>query len=196
MPDAVPREIEFLPPDYAALRHRRRWLTIQGTAVGALFAAMTFHVWNVKAAARSTAAGLRQLSAAQDTHRKQEAAVAKISRHAQASRLLSTFDRAMPLTMALTEVNIESEPPVADVFPLAYLTQYGGSSPSRVRVQLRGQAATAVDGANFVAGLSKLPFLRQVTMTDAREGVSSEQAAVNEFRVTFWLDLNEGEESP
>lgn len=193
-----PTEVEFLPDWYPRLLRRRRRLAAQLALTIALALGLSFGLASARRRLSDERAELDRLVALRERHRQQDAALAKLGRHVEPSRLLAAVDRAMPPAVSLTELSLETDLGPADLFSLAYLGAFRpppGEGSRRVRVQLRGVAPTPVEAANFVASLSKLPFLRDVAMTDARErpaeptGPGAGARLVNEFRITFRLDL-------
>lgn len=192
MPDA--NQVEFLPDWYPDLARRKRQLLIATALaglVGSLVGADIVHTHRQTVAASSA---LAQLDAARQRVLQTRTAVVKLSRHVDAPRLLAMLDRVMPSDVTLTELTLDAEPTTADLFSLAYLSALRakpGEANQRVRIQLRGTCGSPAAGANFVAGLSKMPFLQGVLMSDAVDRPADAAVtpqATTDFRVTFWID--------
>lgn len=186
-------EVEFLPAWYPRLAQRRRQLLVTCGLAAVLTAVVGVELVRTRQQALAATTRLSECASAQTRQAQRRNALVRLSRSVDGARLLAMIDKAMPPDVTLTELTLEAEPNAADVFSLAYLSAKRaapGVAAKHVRVQLRGGCGSPAAGANFVAGLSKLPFLQGVLMADA----PATEIAGNEFRVSFWIDLSLADE--
>ena len=208
MPEASapPRhQVEFLPAWYARLRRRRKGLWAQIGLTLALAGGLGLWAWRDAGQVRAREAELAGLVEQRDRRQREAQLVAKLGRHVEALRILTTIDRAMPPGVRLTELNFDIETPLpADFLSLTKLTDLRAwrrtdEQPNqRLRVRLRGEAPSAVEGSNFVGNLSRVPFFEKVAMTEAADKPGASAAdggggagAVNEFQIVFVMNLDD-----
>ena len=205
------RELEFLPEWYPRVRRRKRltmlhgWMTI--VIVCGLCLWMLLAHRNVRAAQAALASLDAQMTQTKTEQRQlddqlaikkqlevQEKIVATLGFPVDMSRLLHTLDAVMPREMSLLDANFETlEQQVAATGTAAARAtpakeQY--SVDRKLRVRLTGVAPTDVDLANFLAGLTSLPFLQQISLVRADDKTDTGHL-LREFEVTFLVDLNQ-----
>jgi Tfp pilus assembly protein PilN len=203
------RELEFLPAWYPQARRRKRLVVLQVYMTlllgGGLAAWMLLVSRNTRAAGASLSDINIQLSQTQsELHQLEEQVtlknqllvqrqiVERLGLPVEMSRMLSTLDQKMPPEMSLTDLSFETQEQLKVVSTLAGARSAGrGDNIDRkLRIRLEGVAPTDNDVANFLAGLTNVPFFEQVTMTYSRDR-SDNGHVMREFEVTFCLDLNQ-----
>ena len=75
---------------------------------------------------------------------------------------------------------------VANTPSAAMAAQRGDSVDRKLRVRLQGVAPTDTDVANFLSGITNVPFFEQVAMTYSRDRSDSGHV-MREFEITFCL---------
>jgi hypothetical protein len=194
--------VEFLPAWYARLRRRRRILLAQAGLTLALAAGLALWAWCEARAVSRREQALDRVTELRDRRREENQLLTKLGRHVEALRILSTIDRALPAGVRLTELNFEIETPLPpDFLSLTGLTtlrtwRRTDEQPNqRLRVRLRGEAPSAVEGSNFLGKLSKVPFFEKVTMTEAADkaagGGGGGGGTVSDFQIVFLMNLTE-----
>jgi hypothetical protein len=203
------REIEFLPAWYPNLRRRKRIARLQSAVVVLLlcgfcaWAGLAHH--NVMGAETSLQILQEQLD---QTHIEQtilsqqldlrqqlqdrEQLIGSLGYPVQMTRLMQKVDQVMPKEMSLLQVdcNVEETPRV--VTSVAGVKPGDNKEPQldrRLKVRLLAIAPSEVDLANFLAGLTSVPFFDQVAPSYARSRNDSGHI-VREFEVTFVVNLN------
>ena len=107
---------------------------------------------------------------------------------AEVSRMLNTLERLMPKEMSLTELTFDT----AEELVKRSDGTANDNSPTKsraLRVKLLGVAPSDVDLANFLAGLTNVPFFQEVSLTYARDK-SQGGHTMREFEVAFGMSLN------
>ncbi len=199
------RELEFLPNWYPQARRRQRWLRTQGIVtlllVGGLGLWLGLAQRNIRAAQASLASVDTQLAQSQleleqlqvqlklkNQLEFQRQIVSRLGLHVEISRMLLTLEKLMPKEMSLTDLSFETSEELVR-------TADGATSAKNLqktrtlRVKLLGVAPSDVDLANFLAGLTNVPFFSDVGMTYARDK-SQDGHIMREFEVTFSMSLN------
>jgi hypothetical protein len=95
----------------------------------------------------------------------------------------------MPKEMSLTELNVETQEQPARPTSQRQTTNAATEVDRRLNVRLIGVAPSDVDLANFLTGLTGVPFFENVSMTYSRDKAQSGHL-LREFEVTFSLNLN------
>ena len=203
------RELEFLPEWYPTLRRRKRLAKLQAWMALAIIASLSLWLSLARRNVRSAEVALgafevqvqqtetekRQLNEQLEMKRqleRREEIVAQLGFPVEMSRLLQTLDTIMPREMSLRDINCTTEEQTS-VAAGAAAAQATPGRPQvvdrRLRVRLVGVAPNDVDLADFLLGLTKLPFFEQISLVRA-DGVSDGGHLMREFEVTFSMNLN------
>jgi hypothetical protein len=209
------RELEFLPDWYHRARRSKRIVVLEVWVL--LIVAVGLGTWTFLARgnlrAKETMVTLRQGQLDQ-THseekmlteqlslreelRDREQIIASLGFPVDMTRLLQTLDSVMPKEMSMTDFdcNIE-ETQKQQTTAIAAAPSQQPPTPQydrRLKVKLVAVAPSDVDLANFLAGLTDVPFFDQVGVTYSH--YKSDQGHVfREFEVTFSMDLNQSAEN-
>jgi hypothetical protein len=202
------RELEFLPGWYHRARRSKRivvmevWLLIILTAGLGGWTFLARNNLKTKEAMVAVRQGeldqthseermLSEQLRLREELRDRESIIASLGFPVDMTRLLQTLDSVMPKEMSMTDFdcNIEETPRVMP-------TNVGaGPQPPpefdrRLKVKLVAVAPSDVDLANFLAGLTDVPFFDQVGVTYSHYK-SDNGHMFREFEVTFSMDLNQ-----
>jgi hypothetical protein len=99
--------------------------------------------------------------------------------------MINTLEHVMPQEMSLCELSFDTEEQIRKVDGIA---AKDGSKNRILRVKLLAVAPSDVDLANFLAGLTNVPFFQDVAMTFAHDK-SDGGHIMREFEVTFAMSL-------
>jgi Tfp pilus assembly protein PilN len=207
------RELEFLPTWYPQLQKRKRRVITQVWMLLILVAGLSMWTGVVrknvfaKQTAKDNLAGEltqiyadQKLLAAQKDLRKQlqekREVLNSLGFPVQITRLLHTIDNAMPKPISLVSIDCDTDETVR---PITSIAGVGAATPGvekksevdrRMKVKIIGLAPNDAELANFLAGLTAIPFFDQVTVSYLREKVDSGHV-MREFEITFSLNLNQ-----
>jgi len=199
------RELEFLPNWYGQARSRYRWLRLQACTtlllVGGLGLWLGLAQRNIRSAQAALNATDLQLAQSQleleqlqvqlklkNQLEFQRQIVSRLGMQVEVSRMLNTLERLMPKEMSLTELTFDT---AEELVKRSDVTA-NDNSPTKsraLRVKLLGVAPSDVDLANFLAGLTNVPFFQEVSLTYARDK-SQGGHTMREFEVAFGMSLN------
>ncbi len=204
------RELEFIPPWYTRMLRRRRVTVIQTWATAAVLLLMgawivlsirTVQVRQARLASltaeldltTSQVEKLDDLIALQKQLRQQDKILSRLGAHIDSTRLLRLLEDALPDSVALTELQIqtvESSRPVATPQRAAAVLKTGEPTPQRV-VNIRFVGVSPGDDqlGNAMTSLSDTGFLDSVGMSFARDAVIAGRR-MREFQVTAQVDLS------
>ena len=196
------RELEFLPPWYMQLRHRRRLVLVQLWATIVLGCGLAMWMSLVQRNERATNVALEQLcsqltqtdeqlkqmdrlSTLQRQWRQKAEVLERLGAHVESSRLLSTIAEALPERVSLMSFQVDVEESAGSG------TRADGKSgmDRRLRVRLQGVAPTDVELASFLTELNRIPFLENVAPTYARDRREPGHV-LREFELMFTVNLN------
>jgi hypothetical protein len=201
------RELEFLPTWYPAIRRRRRQTLLQLWLTGLV--AIGLCLWQLMAhrnierkqreaesfvvdlsQTKATLKLLEEQASLKQKLQLQEQMLAKIGTHIEAARMFDAIDKAMPKEMSLIATTLEVE----ETAPLA--RSDGGKSAAaakpdrRLRIRLEAVAPTQLDLANFLAGLTNVPFFEDVAPTWSKDLIQNDHM-MRRFEVTFNVHLDD-----
>jgi len=213
------RELEFLPEWYPVMRRRRALAVTQSWATAVLLAGAC--LWGISGHQRVMAyqaeserigAEFKQVRAdlklldeqlrMKQQLEQQDEILRRVGLQVDFTRLLAEIDQLMSKQMFLVQISAETQETIRKPDAKATLAVVEGTEsaskkverPDRLlKVRLVGVAATDVDIANFLAGLTSRAYLDRVAMTYARDRVSQGRV-MREFETTFVIDLNCPEE--
>lgn len=226
-------ELEFLPDWYPQTLRRQRLLRLEASIVVGLMLCLAgwgliarSHVSHARAELARlhgqmsrTGMALERLDdllALQKSWRIQDQIVARLGPHVDCSRILTALDKALPASIALTDLRIETRDQTRPINSLSAAaraangarttaqdaatprvvsgTAAGGADTAAtplercVRITLEGVAPTDVDLADFLARLTAEPLFEQVSMAYARDRVMDAHV-LREFQISFSMDL-------
>lgn len=203
------RELEFLPDWYNQVRRRKRVIAFEGWLLLALI--LSIGTWlvlaqrNVATAERNLKSLRGQLVQTQSEQRlleeqlrlrkqlqAQEELIASLGYPVEMTRLLQTLDTLMPREMSLTDFTCETQERTRQAAGVAVARATKDSSNQidrTLKVKIVGVAPSDVDLANFLAGLSSVPFFEQVAPTYSSQKMENGHV-LREFEVTFYMNLN------
>jgi hypothetical protein len=205
------RELEFLPDWYHRARRCKRIVVLEVWIL--LIVATGLGMWTFLARGnlrtKETMVALRQGQLDQ-THseekmlsvqlglreelRDREQIIASLGFPVDMTRLLQTLDSVMPKEMSMTDFDCsieETQKPVTTAIAAApSQTPPTPEFDRRLKVKLVAVAPSDVDLANFLAGLTDVPFFDQVGVTYSHYK-SDKGHVFREFEVTFSMDLNQ-----
>jgi hypothetical protein len=198
------RELEFLPTWYPAIRRRWRhtllqlWLT-GFVAIGLCVRQLMVHR-NIEqkelacqsfekdlSQTRATLKALEEQATLKQKLQLQDEMLARIGTHIEAARMFNAIDKAMPRDMSLISATLdtdESTQPVAKgdgVRPPA--------SDRKLKVRLEAVAPTQLDLANFLGGLTNIPFFEDVSPSWSKIQIQNDHE-MRRFEVTFNVNLD------
>lgn len=198
------RELEFLPPWYPAIRRRRRQTLLQLWLTGLI--AISLCVWQLMAQrnierkehqaesfvtdlsqTRATLKALEEQASLKQKLQVQDEMLARIGTHIEAARMFNAIDKAMPKEMSLISATLETD----ETTPTK--TDGGKGAPKndrRLKVRLEAVAPTQLDLANFLAGLTNVPFFEDVAPTWAKDQIQNDHL-MRRFEVTFNVNLDQ-----
>jgi len=201
------RELEFLPSWYPQARRRQRWLRLQ--ACTTLLLVLGLGLWlglanrNISHAQAGLTAVDAQLAQSQLELEQlqvqlklkhqlefQRQIVSRLGLQVEMSRMMNTLEQVMPKEMSLCELSFDTEESIkrADGSP-AGATSKDQAKNRMLRVRMLAVAPSDVDLANFLAGLTNVPFFQDVAMTTSHDK-SEGGHIMREFEVTFSMSLN------
>jgi len=201
-------ELEFLPEWYPQSRRRKRIVLLQGYMT--LLLAAGLGVWQLLAQrnTQTAAAALVGIdSQISQTHQEmhqleeqvalkgqllvQQQIVQKLGLPVEMSRLLYALDQQLPKEMSLTNISFDTQEQLKVVGTLtaAHFATQGDNIDRRLHVRLDGIAPSDDDVANFLTGLSRVPFFDDVAMSYSRDHAGNGRV-MREFEVTFSVNLN------
>ena len=201
------RELEFLPSWYPQARRRQRWLRLQ--ACTTLLLVLGLGLWlglanrNISHAQAGLTAVDAQLAQSQLELEQlqvqlklkhqlefQRQIVSRLGLQVEMSRMMNTLEQVMPKEMSLCELSFDTEESIkrADGNP-AGATSKDAAKNRMLRVRMLAVAPSDVDLANFLAGLTNVPFFQDVAMTTSHDK-SEGGHIMREFEVTFSINLN------
>ncbi|CAN5695258.1 hypothetical protein BH09PLA1_BH09PLA1_30680 [soil metagenome] len=210
------RELEFLPSWYPQARRRQRWLRLQACATAALLCGLG--LWfglalrNVNSAKAGLATVDAQLAQSQLEVEQlqvqlklkgqlefQRQIVSRLGLQVEMSRMINTLEQVMPKEMSLSELSFDTEEQLKRGEGGASGGASGGSNKDQaktrvLKVRLLAVAPSDVDLANFLAGLTNVPFFQDVAMTTSHDK-SEGGHIMREFEVTFAMNLDTPAES-
>lgn len=201
------RELEFLPSWYPQARRRQRWLRLQACIT--LLLVVGLGTWlglanrNISHAQTALTAVDAQLAQSQLELEQlqvqlklkhqlefQRQIVSRLGLQVEMSRMINTLEQVMPKEMSLCELSFETEESVkrGDGSTVA-ATNKDAQKNRMLRVRMLAVAPSDVDLANFLAGLTNVPFFQDVAMTTSHDK-SEGGHVMREFEVTFSMSLN------
>jgi hypothetical protein len=203
------RELEFLPSWYPQARRRQRWLRLQAGTTLLLICGLCLWMGlarrNINSANAALATVDAQLAQSQLELEQlqvqlklksqlefQRQIVSRLGLQVEMSRMINTLEQIMPKEMSLTELSFDTEEAIkrADGAPATGANTSKDQPKSRtLRVRMLAVAPSDVDLANFLAGLTNVPFFQEVAMTFAHDK-SDGGHIMREFEVTFSMSLN------
>lgn len=204
------RELEFLPQWYRLTRQSKRVVAWESWVLLAVIAAIS--TWTFLARSnertRQTTLSMRQGQLDQ-THseermlaeqlrlrqelQEREQIIASLGFSVEMTRLLQTLDAVTPKELSLTDFKCdieETQRPLGTNVAAAVQIPADKRMDRRLKVKLVAVAPSDVDLANFLAGLTDVPFFDQVGVTYSHYK-SEEGHIFREFEVTFSMDLNQ-----
>jgi Tfp pilus assembly protein PilN len=203
------RELEFLPEWYPQSRRRKRIVLLQGymtlLLAGGLFAWFFLAQRNTENAAAALAGINMQISQThQEMHQLEEQVALKsqlllqrqigekLGMSVEMSRLLYALDQKMPPAVSLTNLSFDTHEQLkaANSLATARAATAGENIDRRLHVRLDGVALTDNDVANFLTGLSRVPFFDDVAMSYSRDQAGN-RSMMREFEITFSVNLNQ-----
>jgi Tfp pilus assembly protein PilN len=202
------RELEFLPAWYKQIHDRKRMVVLQSWLTGALLVGLGAYFFlanrNVAASQESVALldnqlaemhqqlqklhGLRDV---QKQFRQQDQVISKLGLHVEATRLLNTLDTVVPPEMTILDLSMDNEEQLRAPSLLLASPEALQKDPAvdrKLRVKLTGVTPTDIELANFLKGLTTVPFFEQLSMTYTRDR-SDHGLTMREFEVTFVVNL-------
>jgi Tfp pilus assembly protein PilN len=206
------REPDFIPRWYPRLRARRHMLIVEIWCIALLGGALYLWAWQSRMHIQqqrsdvaaldsklgSTSIQLEKLKAMLDQQRKlkeQAQVVDRLGPYVPAARLIDVLNEAMPPSMALLDLQQETqETPLTKAPGDAAATASpasGSAGPGvdrKVKLTVTAVAPSDADLANFMTKLSAEPNLADVSMAYARDRTENGHA-MREFAVTFDIDL-------
>jgi Tfp pilus assembly protein PilN len=203
------REPDFVPRWYPQLRNRQRNLIIEIWVIALLGGALYLWGWqsrlhlgqqqaeitSLDSRLGQTSVQLEKLKDMLDTQRKlkeQEQVVDRLGPYVPTARLIDVLDEAMPSSMALLDLQEDTqETPVVKSASTDAPGGGGAVSPTvdrKVKMTVTAVAPSDVELAAFLANLSKESNLSDISMTYARD-FSQDGHIMREFAVTFDIDL-------
>jgi hypothetical protein len=124
--------------------------------------------------------------------RQQAEVLTRLGIHVEAGRLISKLSEAMPPSVSLLSLNIDTDeiPVQLSAAEKASLKE-GAHAPidRRLRVKVQGVSPTDVEWTTFMTELTKVPFFERVAFTSARDRRESGHV-LREFELTFTINLN------
>jgi Tfp pilus assembly protein PilN len=203
------RELEFLPEWYPQSRRRKRIVLLLGYLT--LLVAAGLGVWfmlarrDIRARAAVLEGAQKQLAQThQEMHQLEEQMalknqllvqrqiVEKLGLPVEMSRLLQALDEKLPSQMSLTDLAFDTHEQlkVANTLAAARVATQGDNIDRRLHIRLDGIAPTDDDVANFLTGLSRVPFFDDVAMNYSRDRTDNGHV-MRDFEVTFSVNLNQ-----
>src|SRR5262245_27478531 len=191
------RELEFLPEWYPVLRRRRALAVTQSWASAVLLVGTC--LWGVTGHQRVMAYEQESNQIATEFKKvradlklldeqlrmkqqlvQQEAILRQVGLQVDVTRLLGEVDQLMSKQMFLVDFVATAEESIRKMDAKAVLANVAGVAPAspqeqterKLKVRLVGVAASDVDVANFLAGMTSRPYFDRVAMTYARDRVS------------------------
>lgn len=201
------RELEFLPAWYPQARRRRRWLRLHACTTVLLLCGLGLWVGlarrNIIGASAALASVDRQLAQSQleleqlqvqlrlkSQLELQRQIVSRLGLQVEMSRMINTLEQVMPKEMSLCELTFDTEEQLKRGDGSAAAPTNKDTQKNRVlRVRMLAVAPSDVDLANFLAGLTNVPFFQEVAMTTSHDK-SEGGHIMREFEVTFSMNLN------
>jgi Tfp pilus assembly protein PilN len=200
------RELEFLPTWYGQARSRYRWLRLQAGTTLLLVAGLGLWLGlaqrNIRTAEASLNAVDLQLAQSQleleqlqvqlrlkNQLEFQRQIVTRLGMQVEVSRMLNTLERLMPKEMSLTELTFDTAEEIVKRPDGTTPNDRNATKSRSLRVKLLGVAPSDVDLANFLSGLTNVPFFQEVSLTYARDK-SQGGHVMREFEVAFNMSLN------
>jgi hypothetical protein len=203
------RELEFLPQWYRLTRQSKRAVAWESWVLLVLIGALSS--WTILARSneqiKQTTLSMRQgqldqthseermlaeqLRLRQDLQEREQI-IASLGLSVEMTRLLQTLDAVTPKELSLTDFkcDIEETPRALGTNVAAVQIPAEKRMDRRLKVKLVAVAPSDVDLANFLAGLTDVPFFDQVGVTYSH--YKSEDGHIfREFEVTFSMDLNQ-----
>ncbi|HMB95135.1 MAG TPA: hypothetical protein VKK61_03770 [Tepidisphaeraceae bacterium] len=202
------RELEFLPSWYHQARRCKRLVVLEIWLL--VIIALGLGTWTFLA--RGNVRGKQQMVTTRQgqldqTHTEErmlaeqlglrqelqdrEQIIASLGFPVDMTRLLQTLDQVMPKEMSMTDFNCSIEETLKPLGPaVAAATPQQPEFDRRLKVKLVAVAPSDVDLANFLAGLTEVPFLDQVGVTYSHYK-SDNGHILREFEVTFSMDMNQ-----
>ena len=200
------RELEFLPPWYSQARRHQRWLRLQACVT--LLLVLGLGLWlglanrNINRAHAALAAVDAQLAQSQLELEQlqvqlklkhqlefQRQIVSRLGLQVELSRMINTLEQVMPKEMSLCELSFDTDESVKSAPSAAGTTNKDQQKNRMLRVRMLAVAPSDVDLANFLAGLTNVPFFQDVAMTTSHDK-SEGGHIMREFEVTFGMSLN------
>ena len=203
------RDIEFLPNWYSQFLRRRRTVFFQMWVTVAV--ALGLGLWlfladrNERAAEgvldglrgqiQQTSAQLQQMDRLEMLRkqlRQQAEVLTKLGIHVESARLISKLDEAMPPSLSLLSLNIDTDEIPVQLSAAERVNLKEGSRPPvdrRLRVRLQAVAPTDVEMATFLTELNQIPFFERPALNYVKNHIESGHI-LREFEVTFTINLN------
>jgi Tfp pilus assembly protein PilN len=204
------RELEFLPAWYHQTRRRKRIVGLEAWVLFLLVIGLgswvalaqrniirdqqalnglTKQITQTHSEQRMLA---EQLSLRQQLQEREQL-IASLGMPVEMTRLMQTLDSVMPKEMSLVEFNCDTDEQLRQVTSVAAARATNDTTRQmdrRLRIKLIGVAPSDVDLANFLAGLTNVPFFEQVAVTYAKDKTEAGHV-LREFEVTFTMSLNQ-----
>jgi Tfp pilus assembly protein PilN len=206
------RELEFLPSWYPQARRQRRMVILQSWVTIGLVAGLGLWMFLAQRNVRSHEGSLDLLSreieqtrlelrkldeqlSMQKQLREQDRINTELGAHVETTRLLNVIESTMPREMAIQEFDLDIQ--TTDIRPSGLgraraerdKEKTAAARQRRLKARLLGVVPTDVDLANFLAGLSAVPFFDQVAMTYAKDRTAHGHL-MREFEVTLGIELS------
>lgn len=202
------RELEFLPTWYPQARRRQRWLRLEGCIT--LLLVMGLGLWlglanrNISGAQAALASVDAQLAQSQLELEQlqvqlklkhqlefQRQIVSRLGLQVEVSRMVNSLEQVMPKEMSLCELSFDTEESIKRADGSTAAATPGKDQPKNrmLRVRMLAVAPSDVDLANFLAGLTNVPFFQDVAMTTSHDK-SEGGHIMREFEVTFSMSLS------
>jgi Tfp pilus assembly protein PilN len=203
------RELEFLPEWYPQSRRRKRIVLLQGYMTLLLAAGLI--VWLLLAHRNTQAkvaalAGINSqiLQAHQEMHQLEEQVglkgqllvqrqiVDKLGMPVEMSALLDAIGDTLTPQMGVTSLSFDTQEQlkVSTSLAAAHMGTQGDNIDRRLHVRVDGVAPSDNDVANFLTGLSRVPFFDDVAMSYCRDQTENGHI-MRDFEVTFSVNLNQ-----
>lgn len=202
------RELEFVPPWYAAVQRRKRLLKLQlwVTVVVALSLA-TWSFVNAQSVEQGmTVLETRRAELQVSSNRVHERAMqqqlreqlqaqdrveSSLGLNVESSRLLQMLDKAMPKVVALTNLSVDT---IERVRPSSSKDKSAAGLPPdrRMQVSVRGAAPTTADIAALYENLTNSGVCDELRLNYAKERLDAGHT-VREFEMEFTINLNAAE---
>jgi hypothetical protein len=210
------REIDFLPTWYPEIQRRYRrmiaqaWTTMTILLVLVSYAAIVG--WKERIVIKTTAQTEAQIRSSrqqltrltekveyENELRRQEQIVARLGIGVDTTRLLKALEDAMTPEMTLTNLSIETVEQTQQSAAILHTRTIGAADSQppadrMLKVLVDGAAPTNTEVATLIEHLQKRACFENITQAYMREGHSSDGHLMQEFELTFDINLTAAEE--